>query len=124
MIEDEKIMQLPSTGERFLPEWGGDSELEHIHRYVLACELIEDMDVLDIASGEGYGSSMLAEKANTVIGVDISQETIKHAKRKYSGKNLKFMVGGCDKIPMPDSCLLYTSPSPRDATLSRMPSSA
>ena len=29
-------------------------------------------------------------------------------------------------IPMPgiDSCLLYTSPSPRDATLSRMPSSA
>ena len=25
---------------------------------------------------------------------------------------------------MTDSCLLYTSPSPRDATLSRMPSSA
>ena len=24
----------------------------------------------------------------------------------------------------PDPCLLYTSPSPRDATLSRMPSSA
>ena len=26
--------------------------------------------------------------------------------------------------PKPHSCLLYTSPSPRDATLSRMPSSA
>ena len=26
--------------------------------------------------------------------------------------------------PRPDLCLLYTSPSPRDATLSRMPSSA
>ena len=26
--------------------------------------------------------------------------------------------------PMLDGCLLYTSPSPRDATLSRMPSSA
>ena len=25
---------------------------------------------------------------------------------------------------LPDACLLYTSPSPRDATLSRMPSSA
>ena len=25
---------------------------------------------------------------------------------------------------IPDACLLYTSPSPRDATLSRMPSSA
>ena len=38
-----------------------------------------------------------------------------------------------DKLPisaflsepeLPDPCLLYTSPSPRDATLSRMPSSA
>ena len=30
-----------------------------------------------------------------------------------------------DKLTLEDgSCLLYTSPSPRDATLSRMPSSA
>ena len=28
------------------------------------------------------------------------------------------------KLKHPSSCLLYTSPSPRDATLSRMPSSA
>ena len=28
------------------------------------------------------------------------------------------------KSDSPNSCLLYTSPSPRDATLSRMPSSA
>ena len=36
--------------------------------------------------------------------------------RKYAGSNfLKHLIQGC---------LLYTSPSPRDATLSRMPSSA
>ena len=29
-----------------------------------------------------------------------------------------------DEIRLPVFCLLYTSPSPRDATLSRMPSSA
>ena len=29
-----------------------------------------------------------------------------------------------DDTPVAPSCLLYTSPSPRDATLSRMPSSA
>ena len=29
-----------------------------------------------------------------------------------------------DAIIGPEACLLYTSPSPRDATLSRMPSSA
>ena len=33
-----------------------------------------------------------------------------------SGASLEFIV--------PSNCLLYTSPSPRDATLSRMPSSA
>ena len=31
---------------------------------------------------------------------------------------------GTGTIAARDSCLLYTSPSPRDATLSRMPSSA
>ena len=32
---------------------------------------------------------------------------------------------GCKKLLLyPYACLLYTSPSPRDATLSRMPSSA
>ena len=36
------------------------------------------------------------------------------------GKLLGFQLW----INMPASCLLYTSPSPRDATLSRMPSSA
>ena len=40
---------------------------------------------------------------------------------------LKFKPLGIDIIDHKDkdkSCLLYTSPSPRDATLSRMPSSA
>ena len=32
--------------------------------------------------------------------------------------------GTCGSDAMVDCCLLYTSPSPRDATLSRMPSSA
>ena len=31
---------------------------------------------------------------------------------------------GCGKTTLADSCLLYTSPSPRDRTRSRMPSSA
>ena len=30
----------------------------------------------------------------------------------------------CNKLAMLNSCLLYTSPSPRDRTRSRMPSSA
>ena len=33
-------------------------------------------------------------------------------------------TSGCERLGDIRSCLLYTSPSPRDATLSRMPSSA
>ena len=35
-----------------------------------------------------------------------------------------FFKEGAKVIPGSTTCLLYTSPSPRDATLSRMPSSA
>ena len=34
------------------------------------------------------------------------------------------LIWGEGSMEMPYTCLLYTSPSPRDATLSRMPSSA
>ena len=37
---------------------------------------------------------------------------------------LAFMPVGLDALETLLACLLYTSPSPRDATLSRMPSSA
>ena len=36
----------------------------------------------------------------------------------------KFITEGCKKINLDVTCLLYTSPSPRDRTRSRMPSSA
>ena len=39
-------------------------------------------------------------------------------------KQLKLTFWEYLKYHAPDFCLLYTSPSPRDATLSRMPSSA
>jgi lipopolysaccharide biosynthesis protein/SAM-dependent methyltransferase len=90
------------TGERFVPEAKGNIELEHLHRYLQACQFASDKVVLDIASGEGYGSAMLAKKATKVIGVDISIEAINHARIRYKNGNLEFMVGSCADIPLPD----------------------
>ena len=39
-------------------------------------------------------------------------------------ENILIAVNGSDSSAMGGTCLLYTSPSQRDATLSRMPSSA
>jgi len=83
---------LQEDGERFLP-WMDDPIInyEHLHRYRFAKEFVKGKIVLDLACGEGYGSYMLAEEANEVIGVDISESTIKHAKIKYATNNLKFI---------------------------------
>jgi len=106
MEENTKSIELPWTGERYIPEVEGDIELEHIHRYLMARELVKDRDVLDIASGEGYGSAMLAEVARSVVGVDISQDVVAHAERKYrKNNNLQFRIGSCEEIPLPSACV-------------------
>ncbi|MEA9598533.1 methyltransferase domain-containing protein [Polynucleobacter sp. AP-Sanab-80-C2] len=95
---------LEFTGERFVPGIVvGDIELEHLHRYALVCKLATGKRVLDIASGEGYGSSMLADYAHDVVGVDISKKAIQHAKKKYTALNLRFLEASCVDIPLPDA---------------------
>ena len=42
----------------------------------------------------------------------------------YDEKSIPDQIIEAAKAQTPSGCLLYTSPSPRDATLSRMPSSA
>ena len=44
--------------------------------------------------------------------------------QKASGSVSENTIGIIKTRPMPQTCLLYTSPSPRDGLLSRMPSSA
>ena len=97
--DDIREIQLPWTGERYVPEVKGEIELEHLHRYAIARDLAYGKDVLDIACGEGYGSVLLASVARSVTGVDISEEAIAHASRKYVRSNLSFVVGSCASIP-------------------------
>lgn len=91
---------LPWTGERFLPEMGGDIRLEHLHRYLIALQLIRDKDVLDVACGEGYGTQLLCQTARSAVGVDISKDAIGHARANYSSGNLRFLEGDCTFIPL------------------------
>lgn len=93
------------TGERFIPGQGGAIELEHLNRYYFVVHQIDlkGKTVLDIASGEGYGSNIIAKHASKVIGVDINFEAIEHAKNKYKANNIEFIQGSVVKIPMGDS---------------------
>ncbi|CAN5770703.1 hypothetical protein BH20PSE1_BH20PSE1_02780 [soil metagenome] len=103
--EIREDVQLPWTGERYVPEREGEIEMEHLHRYAMARDLAYGKDVLDIACGEGYGSELLGTVARRVTGVDISEEAIAHASRKYSRPNIAFAVGSCAGIPLPDASI-------------------
>lgn len=92
-----------STGERLLTGYFDRFSIEHLHRYAIALDVSRGRDVLDIASGEGYGSSLLSETAKSVVGVDIDQDIVQHARKKYRASNLEFKCGSADMIPLPDA---------------------
>jgi len=101
VIREQK--ELDWTGERYVPQIRGAIALEHLHRYAFATEYVDGKDVLDIASGEGYGSEMIARTAKHVYGVDIDQVSVEHAQLKYLRKNLQYQVGSCTEIPLADA---------------------
>lgn len=91
------------TGERFVPQCQGEIAAEHYHRYFFASGFVAGKRVLDIASGEGYGTHILAQSAAHVIGVDISPEAVANATQKYAGDRVAFLQGSAAVIPLPDA---------------------
>ena len=95
--------ELPFTGERFTPECVREIWYEHWHRYVFAREFARGKRVLDAACGEGYGSALLAGVAASVLGVDIADAAIAHARARYALANLRFEKGDCTALEVPPS---------------------
>lgn len=88
------------TGERLTTAVSGAIEIEHLHRYFFARELCRGQDVLDVASGEGYGAALLAPIARTVTGVEIDPASVAHAARSYQRDNLAFVRGDARALPL------------------------
>jgi ubiquinone/menaquinone biosynthesis C-methylase UbiE len=85
------------TGERMVPEAADlNTYWEHVFRYAFACKQVKKLSVLDIASGEGYGTYALSKVARDIVGVDISTEAVEHAKKKYG---LDYRIGSAECIP-------------------------
>jgi SAM-dependent methyltransferase len=95
---------LEFTGERFTPECVREIWYEHWHRYALAARFAAGRRVLDAACGEGYGSALLARHAASVLGVDIADGAVAHARARYASSNLSFQQGDATALDaLPDA---------------------
>lgn len=92
--------------ERMITEYRyGHGVIEHLHRYSFSMPFVREKVVLDLASGEGYGSFLMAQKAKYVYGVDVSDHAVIRANEKYKKGNLIYKVGSAIAIPLADRCV-------------------
>jgi len=91
------------TGERLVPGVSpADLEAEHMSRYHFIKNLVKGKKVLDIGCGAGYGSKILSETAEVVIGIDIDKDAISYATEKYGSETVSFVVGDVEMMPFND----------------------
>jgi ubiquinone/menaquinone biosynthesis C-methylase UbiE len=65
-------------------------------------KLTQDDNVLDVGCGTGWLVRLIAERVaeGRAIGMDISDEMVRHARRNYVAvENAMFVIGGVDEIP-------------------------
>jgi len=99
---------MKDTGERLIPSESKDSVVygEHMSRYLAVIDMIKGKVVLDVASGTGYGSQLLAKHAKKVTGIDYSAEAVAYAQENYPAKNLEYRVGDAQVLKsIPDSSI-------------------
>lgn len=91
-------------GERCTPWVKAPTFSEHVHRYISVIPYCKGKDVLDIASGEGYGSAILANNgAKTVVGADVSDDAVSRANRVYGSSQLSYcLADATKKLPFDD----------------------
>ena len=76
------------------------------------------------ATGEQETEVRLASKSDLDKAVKVAKKAFETWSLKPALQRARVMFKFKELIEKNSDCLLYTSPSPRDATLSRMPSSA
>ena len=94
-------------------------------------EAIAIKNLQEILRERGYTAEALFSKFDSDLNGTLSKNEFESALRSITGQtapqaivNATFGALDEDSSGTLELCLLYTSPSPRDATLSRMPSSA
>jgi SAM-dependent methyltransferase len=100
------VPPLQLTGERTLPDVPAENYWyrRHLAVYEWIGARVIGKRVIDLASGEGYGSEVLARGAASVLGVEANPEAFEHARLRYRRQNLRFERGLVETHGELDSC--------------------
>jgi ubiquinone/menaquinone biosynthesis C-methylase UbiE len=58
-----------------------------------------DTRVLDVGFGEGYGAAILSESVGDYVGLDMSEDAVRHASSRYTFPNVRFERSDATAIP-------------------------
>ena len=99
------VPPLELTGERTLPDVPAENYWfqRHLAVYEWIGARVAGLRVIDMASGEGYGSEVLSRSAASVLGVDANPEAYEHARLRYQRQNLAFERGMVESHGSPAS---------------------
>ena len=87
---------LPLRGENVWPGVPTDLFVAHLSIYQFFLRWCRQKTVLDVGSGNGYGSAYLAgEGAVQVLGIDLDPRSVRYAQRRYQAPNLHFEPADC-----------------------------
>lgn len=103
-------IKIKMTGERAVPddvrtvvEYVQFLRHEFVYKHIQGL-LRPNNRVLEIGFGEGYGTKMLSQACEEIIGIDIKKEVIEYAREKYGSTNCIFQHYDGNEIPFrPDS---------------------
>lgn len=75
----------------------------HLNRYAMARPYVAGKRVLDVASGEGYGSFLLRRwGAESVEGIDVDEQTVETATRLFGGDGVHYQCHTAEQLPFED----------------------
>ncbi|NQT25825.1 class I SAM-dependent methyltransferase [candidate division KSB1 bacterium] len=111
MLQELDIQHLNDKAVRFIKSLQPDTGIYqnnysyacYVSLYLYALSYCKGRYVLDAACGFGYGSSILAQSAAQVTGIDLSDERIQYAQLNYQSESTTFEIMDVTETEFPDN---------------------
>jgi 2-polyprenyl-3-methyl-5-hydroxy-6-metoxy-1,4-benzoquinol methylase len=90
------------SAERCCSDFPTENFINHFNVYQFASQFCVGGRILDVGCGTGYGTSHLAETATSAVGIDLSRQAIRYARKRYNKPGVAFLQMNAELLGFPD----------------------